>query len=115
MNSASPPIASSRVADTSTSPALAPSMGQDDGWQATMCHIALEGRVAVISAVIANRTTDVPADLPGRDELYPADQWLCPGGSVIVDGDGSVLAGPLYETEGILVADFDIDRLDPTA
>jgi len=85
--------------------------GQDDGWHATMRHIALEGRVAVISAVIANRTKDVPADMPGRDELYPADQWLCPGGSVIVDGDGCVLAGPLYETEGILVADIDIDRL----
>lgn len=63
----------------------------------------------MIIAVIANRSTDVSADLPGCDELYPADEWLCPGGSVIVEGDGTVLAGPLYETEGILVPDIDID------
>ena len=33
------------------------------------------------------------------------------GGSVIVDADGAILAGPLYEAQGILYADIDLGRL----
>jgi nitrilase len=85
--------------------------GKDEGWQATLRHIALEGRVAVISAAIANRTESVPNDLPGRDQLYGEPGWICPGGSVIVGPGGETLAGPLYDTEGILTAEIDLDGM----
>ena len=85
--------------------------GNDEGWQATLRHIALEGRVVVVSAAIANRTEGVPADLPARDRLYGEPGWVTPGGSVIVGPDGTMLAGPLFEAEDILTAEIDLDAM----
>ncbi len=54
------------------------------------------------------RGTDVPADLPGRDDLYHGDDdWLSRGNTTIVGPDGEIIAGPLTETEGILYAEID--------
>ena len=54
------------------------------------------------------RGSDVPADFPGRDELYGGDDdWMSRGNTVIVDPYGDILAGPITETEGILYAEVD--------
>jgi nitrilase len=73
-----------------------------------MRHIAIEGRCWVLGCGSVMRATDIPADLPMRDELYPnPDEWINPGDSVIVSPGGDVVAGPLHEAEGILYADCD--------
>jgi hypothetical protein len=57
------------------------------------------------------RGSDVPADIPGRGELYGGeDDWLARGNSAIVGPDGDVLAGQLVEEEGIVYAEIDVDR-----
>jgi nitrilase len=53
---------------------------------------------------------DVPADLPGRDEMYSDDDVLSRGNTMIVDPNGEVLAGPLTGETGILYAEIDADR-----
>lgn len=82
--------------------------GRDDGWLATLRHIAQEGRVVVIGANIANHTDDLPADLPEKERLYPDPGWICVGGSMIVGPDGSMFAGPAYEHKTVLYAQVDI-------
>ena len=79
-----------------------------DLWQSTIRHIAAEGRVCVLSACIALRKADIPARL-GLERFYAwmEDEWINPGDSAIVGPDGSLLAGPLHEQEGILYADLD--------
>ena len=42
----------------------------------------------------------------------PAIEILGRGGSAILAPDGSYLAGPLYDEEGILYADLEPERLD---
>jgi nitrilase len=79
--------------------------GRDEGWLATMRHVALEGRMVVIDAIIANHTDDLPADLPQRERLYPKPGWVCMGGSMIVGPDGSMLAGPTFEEKKVLYAE----------
>ncbi len=89
---------------------VAPTWDTSDTWVSTLRHIAKEGRVFVIGVAPLLRGSDIPADLglPGRDELYGgADDWLSRGLSTIVAPDGTVLAGPLVEQEGILYADLD--------
>ena len=49
-----------------------------------------------------------PADLEGIEDLAELPEEICPGGSVIVSPLGEVLAGPLYDREGILYADLDL-------
>jgi nitrilase len=84
----------------------------DDGeaWQATLVHIARESRAFVVSPSHFQRTASYPEDFPLREELAGID-ILGRGGSAILAPDGSYLAGPLYDEEGILYADLEPRRL----
>jgi nitrilase len=85
----------------------APTVDDRDQWQASMRHVALEGRCFVLSANQFLRRDGVP------DELHTQDMGpvLINGGSVIVSPLGEVLAGPLRDCEGILTAELDLDDL----
>jgi nitrilase len=87
---------------------LAPTWDTSDTWLATLRHIAREGRVFVIGTNSYLRGSDVPRSLPGRDRLYGGDEdSLSHGGTAIIGPDGTVLAGPLLDTEGILWNEID--------
>jgi nitrilase len=86
----------------------APTWDNSDVWVSTLRHIAKEGRVYVLGVAPLLRGSDVPADLPGRDDMYGGDDdWMSRGFSTIVAPDGQILAGPLVEEEGILYAELD--------
>ena len=87
---------------------VAPTWDNSDSWVASMRHIAKEGRVYVVGVNFCLRESDIPEDLPHRDELYKGDEYVTEGNSVIVGPDGDVLAGPLVGSEGILTAKIDI-------
>jgi nitrilase len=80
-----------------------------DAWQATLVHLARESRAYVISPCHFQRESAYPDDFPLRDEIEGAGT-IGRGGSAILAPDGSYLAGPLYDEEGILYA-----QLDPAA
>jgi nitrilase len=87
---------------------LAPTWDNSDVWVPTLRHIAKEGRVYVIGVAAVLRGSDVPSDLPGRDEMYGGeDDWMSRGLSTIVAPDGAIISGPLMEKEGILYAELD--------
>jgi nitrilase len=81
-----------------------------DAWQATLVHIARESRAFVIAPCHFQRASSYPDDFPLR-ELFEGVELLGRGGSAILGPDGSYLAGPLYDEEGVLYADLDADRL----
>jgi nitrilase len=81
-----------------------------DAWQATLVHIARESRTYVVSPCAFQRASSYPEDFPLRAELDGAGV-LGRGGSAILAPDGSYLAGPLYDEEGILYAELDPSRL----
>lgn len=68
-------------------------------------HIAYEGSVVAISALSPLHVDDVPDREEFEAARFPADGWLHPGRSFIVDPLGTTLAGPLVEREGILYAE----------
>jgi len=80
-----------------------------DAWQSTLVHIARESRAYVVSPSAFQRASSYPDDFALKAELDGA-AVLGRGGSAILAPDGSYLAGPLYDEEGILYA-----TLDPTA
>jgi nitrilase len=51
-----------------------------------------------------------PSDLVTLEELSDQPDVMCRGGSVIVSPLGEVMAGPLYDEEGILSADLDLSE-----
>jgi nitrilase len=76
-------------------------------WAPSMQHIALEGRCFVISSNQFCRRSDYPADYPSELPSEP-EAVVSRGGSCIVDPLGNVLAGPLWDREGIITAEIDL-------
>jgi nitrilase len=85
---------------------LAPTADDSDGWIASTRHIAIEAGAFVVSApqyIPASAfPDDFPLDLPEGVDVFGR------GGACIVSPDGDVIAGPLYDAEGIVVADCDL-------
>ena len=85
----------------------APTVDERDIWQASMRHIAYEGRTFVLSACQFMTRADAPADYDCVQGNDPATV-LIRGGSVIISPLGEVLAGPVYDREAVLTADIDL-------
>ena len=90
---------------------LAPTADARDTWQATLRHIACEGRCFVLGCNQFLTKAMVPADLEGIEELADWPDVLCRGGSAIVSPLGAYLAGPLFDQEGILYADLELEQI----
>lgn len=88
---------------------LAPTADSRDNWQHTMKHIALEGRCYMLGCNQYVTKDMYPADLPGIADLESQPEVMSRGGSVIVSPLGEVLAGPLWDKEGILTAELNLD------
>ncbi len=88
----------------------APTVDDRDTWPLSMQHIAFEGRCFVLSAVQYLRRSDYPADIASLLPPEPADPVIR-GGSVIVNPQGRLLAGPCYGDECILIADLDLNEI----
>ncbi|MEL7427478.1 MAG: carbon-nitrogen hydrolase family protein [Bacteroidota bacterium] len=85
---------------------LAPTADARPSWLPIMQHIAQESRCFVLSANQYFRRSDYPEE-PWRKRAQVPEE-CCRGGSVIVSPYGEVLAGPLWDKEGVLIAEIDL-------
>lgn len=85
----------------------APTADDRATWIPSMQHIAMEGRCFVLSTNQFCKRKDYPDDylsgLPSDGESI-----VCRGGACIVDPLGNILAGPLWDEEGIIVAPIEM-------
>jgi nitrilase len=89
---------------------VAPTADSRDSWNSSMIHIAAEGRCYVIGCNQYFTKSDYPEYLQ-KELATDRAEILCRGGSVIVSPLGKVLAGPLYNEEGLLTAEIDHDEI----
>ena len=88
---------------------LAPTADSRESWQATMLHIALEGRCFVLACNQFVRKSDYPERF--QADLVHEPDIMSSGGSVIISPLGEILAGPLWNAEGLLTAELDFSVL----
>ena len=86
---------------------VAPTADDSDGWLATMRHIAIESGAFVVS-VPQYIPARVPRRLPGP--ARPREVFGRGGAAIVEPRLGNVIAGPLYDAEGLVVADCDLKR-----
>lgn len=86
----------------------APTVDDRESWQATMRHIAVEGRCFVLSACQYLLRSQCPENYHPIQGSSP-ETVLIKGGSVIISPLGEVLAGPLRDAEGLLIAELDME------
>jgi nitrilase len=82
---------------------LAPTAEDEETWHISIRHIARESRSFVLSCCVFQRASSYPDDV----QLADGDELVGRGGSAILAPDGSYLAGPLWDEEGILYAELD--------
>ena len=91
---------------------VAPTYDSGERWIASAQHIAREGGCWVLGAGCVLQGRDLPGDLPGRAQLFPDDdEWINGGDSVVVAPGGRIVAGPLHDTRGTLLAELDLERV----
>jgi nitrilase len=88
----------------------APTADDRPSWIASMTHVALEGRVFVLTACQAIRAGEYPASYQEELGEDPAS-YLMRGGSAIIAPDGQILAGPVFDDEAILEAEVDLGEI----
>jgi predicted amidohydrolase len=90
----------------------APTVYDKPTWQSTMTAIAIEGRCFVLSACQFAREKDYPEGHSVLDaNAKDPENIVIAGGSVIINPQGEVLAGPLREREDVLTADLELDDI----
>jgi nitrilase len=87
---------------------LAPTADARGTWQATLQHIACEGRCFVLGCNQFVTKDMYPGDLEGIEDLVDLPDPLCRGGSAILSPLGEYRAGPLFDQEGTLIADLEL-------
>lgn len=85
---------------------LAPTADDSPGWLASMQHIAIESGAFVVSVPQFIDRSAFPSDFPVS---LPDDEVFGRGGAAIIEPrEGKVIAGPLYDEEGIVSAEVDL-------
>lgn len=80
-------------------------------WQATIQHIALEGRCYLINCDMYFTKETYPSDLHSKGELDQLPHIVCRGGSCIVDPYGHYETIPVWDKEEIIYADLDMEKV----
>ena len=87
---------------------VAPTADDSDGWLASMRHIAIESGAFVVSVPQFIPRSAFPDDFPVP---LPEREVFGRGGAAIVEPtEGDVIAGPLYDQEGMVVGDCDLRK-----
>jgi nitrilase len=101
------PLARAALYESGIDIYLAPTADDTESWHDSIRHIAREARAFVLSCCVYQRASSYPDDVA----IAEGPDLLGRGGSAIVAPNGEYLAGPLWDEEGVLVADLDPDVL----
>ena len=87
---------------------ISPNTNDNPEWQATIQHIAIEGKCYFINADMIVRKSSYPSDLNEKSAVEQMPDILCRGGSCIIDPYGHYLTEPVWDRECIIYADLDM-------
>ena len=88
---------------------IAPTADARREWTSTMVHIALEGRCFVLGCNQYFTKSMIPKKY--QKLVVNEPEVMCDGGSVIVSPLGKIIAGPLFNSSGALIAELNMDEI----
>lgn len=90
---------------------LAPNTNDNPEWQHTVRHIAIEGHCYVVNCDMVFGRADYPPTAGDRDAIAALPDIVCRGGSNVIGPDGHAVTDTLWDREGILYAELDMQAV----
>lgn len=90
---------------------ISPNTNDNPEWQATIQHIALEGRCFFLNANMLITKNSYPEAWKNTPEIEALPDMICRGGSCVVDPYGHYLTEPVWEQETIIYAHLDLEQI----
>lgn len=87
---------------------ISPNTNDNPEWQASIQHIAIEGKCYFINADMLVRKSSYPTDLKTAADIQALPDMVCRGGSCIIDPYGHYLTEPVWDEEAVIYADLDM-------
>lgn len=90
---------------------ISPNTNDNEEWQATIRHIAIEGHCFFINSDMYFTKEMYPTGLHCPEEIAKLPDTVCRGGSCIVDPYGHYVTEPVWDKEAIIYAELDMDMV----
>lgn len=90
---------------------ISPNTNDNPEWQDTIRHIAIEGHCYFINCDMVIPKSSYPSDLHCVEEIAALPEIACRGGSCVIDPYGHPVTEVLWDKEGILYADLDMQKV----
>lgn len=90
---------------------ISPNTNDNEEWQATIRHIAIEGHCYFINCDMYFTRAMYPEDLHCPEEIAALPETVCRGGSCVVDPYGHYETEPVWDQEAIIYAELDMDKV----
>ena len=88
---------------------ISPNTNDNEEWQSTVRHIAIEGHVFFVNCDMFFKRSDYPKTESAETEIATLPEIACRGGSNIIDPFGHPVTETLWDKEGVLYATLDMD------
>ena len=86
-----------------------PNTNDNPEWQATIQHIAIEGKCYFINSDMIVRRSSYPTDLNEAETVKALPEMVCRGGRCVIDPYGHYLTEPVWDEETVIYADLDME------
>lgn len=105
------PLARAALYQRGVSIYVSPNTNDNPEWQHTIRHIAIEGHCYFINCDMYFKRSDYPVTHSAADEIARLPETVCRGGSCVIDPYGHEASGTLWDSEGVVYAELDMDKV----
>lgn len=105
------PLARVALYEKGVSLYLAPNTNNNQEWQDTIRHIAIEGHCYVVNVNQYVTKSQYPDWIHDRSEVDALEEGVLTGGSCVVDPFGHYVKEPVWDKEEIIIVDIDMDQV----
>lgn len=90
---------------------ISPNTNDNDEWQNTIRHIAIEGHCYFVNCDMLITKDSYPEDLNEYAALADLPQIPCRGGSCVIDPFGHLVSDCVWDEEAVIYADLDMQKV----
>lgn len=105
------PLARAALYQQGISIYISPNTNSNPEWQHTIRHIAIEGHCFFINCNMFVRRQDYPKTESAAEEIAALKDIACRGGSCVIDPYGHEASTTIWDEEGIIFADLDMNAV----